>query len=153
MKVLWAFRHKSESFILIKVNEVVFWEFGRRSRSQVLDGCDTSTNNPTEILFFQWMHLCYRILAFNDNFRCKGNKRGRRSSPPCCESFCGLVCLGFFFPELFCQMLNDEVICFVMRKKFSHWAFYGYFIREPWSFSEALCAQMKLGSCSGSCFL
>lgn len=26
----------------------------------------------------------------------------------------------FFFPELFCQMLNDEVICFVMRKKFSH---------------------------------
>lgn len=42
----------------------------------------------------------------------------------------GLVVLLGYFPGLFCQMLNDEVICFVMRKKFSHGAFYGYFISE-----------------------
>lgn len=51
-------------------------------------------------------------------------QRGRKS-PPCSKGaenllfFYGLVCLGFL-PELFCQMLSDEVISFVMREKFSH---------------------------------
>lgn len=61
----------------------------------------------------------------------------------------------YFFSELFCQMLNDEVICFVMRRNFHTELFTGIFLVNLQALQKymILCKHIKWDSFYGSWFL